>query len=77
MTNISTKRVYSPEGSFEYLELIQGENVIKLSLASTELETRKDPNKWDNLRRVIDNHQQSIQRELQKTITDRIHEALK
>lgn len=51
---ITIKKVYSPDGGFQHLELCQGNNVITVSLGNTTLDNRPNNCKWSTLKQQID-----------------------
>lgn len=58
MEDITFKQVLDSEGSFKYLELWQGENVIKLSL-STSFAGGGKSYIWETLKQTIDTLQET------------------
>jgi hypothetical protein len=51
---IIVKQVLDESGTFNHLELWQGNQHIKVSLASTVLDSGHHTWKWDNIKKIVD-----------------------
>lgn len=51
--DIRVKEVLDHQGDLNHIELVQGDNVILISLGNTSLDSYRSTYKWDNLSEVI------------------------
>lgn len=54
MEDVVIKQVLDNDGWLKYIELHQADNVIKLSMANTTMDTQAPLWKWTNLKKTID-----------------------
>ena len=53
LQQIQIKKVLNTDGDFAYLELWQGNNVVRVSLENSSIDTQRNTYKWDTLQELI------------------------
>lgn len=60
---ITYRRVYDQQGSFKHLELIQGNNVIKLK-NKNPLDSGRSGDSWQDVKIIIENQLEAVRNEI-------------
>ena len=60
---ITYRRVYDQQGSFKHLELIQGNNVIKLK-NKNPLDSGRSGDAWQDVKVIVDSQLEAIRNEI-------------
>lgn len=67
---IIIKQVMDKDGAFSHIELVQGGNVIELSIGNTSTDVQKATYKWNVLRGLIDKKAQELKEQVEKELRE-------